>query len=177
MPEKKNIFAIIGSANQGSTNQKLVDNIVGLTAADFNVTVWGDLKTLPHFDPALSNDNPPATVIEFRKAIEMADGVIISAPEYIYSIPSVLKNAIEWCVSTTIFSGKPVGLLTAAAQGQKAHEELQLIMQTVMAHFTDETTLLIQGIKGKINEQGQIVDEQTKVALTKFIEGFKALII
>jgi hypothetical protein len=61
-----------------------------------------------------------------------------------------------------VFSDKPVGLITASAHGAKGHEELQLIMRTVMPKFTDETTLLIQGIKGKINERGEIVDRITK---------------
>ncbi len=87
-----------------------------------------------------------------------------------------MKNAIEWCVSTTVFSDKPIGLITASAHGQKGHEELQLIMKTVMAKFTGETILLIQGIKGKINDQGQITDNKTKDELVKFIDAFKTLL-
>lgn len=45
-----------------------------------------------------------------------------------------------------------------------------------MAKFTDATTLLIQGIKGKINEQGQIFDSETKAALLKFIDAYKAML-
>jgi len=101
--------------------------------------------------------------------------MIICTPEYVFSIPSGLKNAIEWCVSTNIFSAKPTGLITASASGKKGHEELQLIMQTVMARFTAGTTLLIQGIKGKINEQGEITDNKTKDELLQFVEAFMKL--
>ena len=69
---------------------------------------------------------------------------MICTPEYIFSLPSGLKNAIEWCVATTVFSEKPIGVITASADGQKGHEELQMIIKTVMARFTTETTLLIQ---------------------------------
>lgn len=69
-----------------------------------------------------------------------------------------------------------MGLITASASGQKGHEELQLIMKTVMAKFTDETTLLIQGIKGKINKQGEIIDEKTQDDLKNFAQTFKTLV-
>ena len=176
MIEKKKIFVIIGSASRNSANEKLINHLAELTKEFFNLIVFKDLKTLPHFDPELSTDNPPKKIIDFRNNIENAEGIIICTPEYVFSIPSGLKNGIEWCVSTTVFSDKPTGLITASASGQKGHEELQLIMKTVMAKFTDKTTLLIQGIKGKINEQGQITDDKTKESLKDFTDAFKNLL-
>ena len=176
MTAKKNIFAIIGSASANSTNLKLVEQIAILTENEFNLTIYNNLKTLPHFDPELSTDNPPKEIIEFRKSVEEADGIIICTPEYIFSIPSGLKNAIEWCISTTIFSEKPIGLITASASGQKGHEELQLIMKTAMAKFTDKTSLLIQGIKGKFDKQGNLIDNETKNQLENFIDALMKLI-
>jgi chromate reductase len=172
----KKIFVINGSASYNSSNQKLIDNITDLTKDFFSLTVFNDLKMLPHFDPELSIDNTPKTILNFRQNIETADGVLICTPEYVFSIPSGLKNAIEWCVSSTVFSDKPTGLITASASGEKGHEELQLIMKTIMAKFTSDTTLLIQGIKGKINEQGYLTDNKTKDDLIKFINAFKKLI-
>lgn len=176
MNVKKNIFVIIGSASRNSANQKIVDYFATLTKGDFNLTVFNELKTLPHFDPELSVDNPPKQIIELRNAIEKADGILICTPEYVFSIPSGLKNAIEWCVSTTVFSGKPIGLITASANGQKGHDELKLIMKTVMTIFSNDTALLIQGIKGKVNEQGQIIDQKTKDSLMEFTSAFKTLV-
>jgi chromate reductase, NAD(P)H dehydrogenase (quinone) len=176
MSQKKNVFVVIGSASRHSANQKLIDYISSLTSHDWTLSIYSDLKTFPHFDPELSIDNTPASVIEFRQYIESADGVIICTPEYVFSIPSGLKNAIEWCVSTTVFSDKPVGLITASASGVKGHEELQLIMKTIMALFTKETTMLIQGVKGKINEIGEIADKETQVAIKKFIASFKEVL-
>lgn len=177
MDEKKNIFVIIGSASSGSANEKLISIFEDLTKEQFRLTIFKNLKMLPHFDPELSSNNPPNEIIEFRANIEMADGLIICTPEYVFSIPSGLKNAIEWCVATTVFSDKPIGLITASAHGQKGHEELQLIMKTVLAKFTNETTLLIQGVKGKINEHGQIIHAETSERLNKFIAAFKQSLI
>lgn len=176
VPARKKILAIIGSASSHSSNHKLVDIFVEQTQEFFHVSICADLKTLPHFDTELSAGNPPAAIIELRQQIESADGILISTPEYVFSIPSGLKNAIEWCVATTIFTDKPVGIITASANGQKGHEELQLIMKTVMAKFTEATTLLIQGIKGKINAQGEITDPKTKGQLAYFIDHYKDLV-
>ena len=176
MIEKKNILAIIGSASSNSSNLKLVEKIAGLTENEFHLTTYTDLKSLPHFDPELSTDNPPQIIIDFRKTIEKSDGIIICTPEYIFSIPSGLKNAIEWSIATTIFSNKPSGLITASASGQKGHEELELIMKTAMAKFTNETTLLIQGIKGKFDEQGKLNDYETQKRLEEFIQAFINLV-
>lgn len=176
MINKKNILAIIGSASSNSANHKLVEKIRSLASEEFNLAIYNDLKTLPHFDPELSAYNPPQQIITFRKSIEQADGIVICTPEYVFSIPSGLKNAIEWCIATTVFSDKPIGLITASASGQKAHEELQLIMKTAMAKFTDETCLLVQGIKAKFDEQGNLTDDETKKQLNKFVAALKKLI-
>ncbi len=176
MRDKKNIFVINGSASRNSSNEKLIDNFARLTKDIFCLTIFNYLKTLPHFDPELSTDKTPNVILEFRDNIKNADGILICTPEYVFSIPSGLKNAIEWCVSTTVFTDKPIGLITASASGQKGHEELQLIMKTVMTKFTNETTLLIQGVKGKINEQGEITDNKTLEDLTNFIDNYKTQI-
>ncbi len=176
MREKKTIVILVGSASQNSSNQKLVDIFARSVVEDFDLKIYDDLKIFPHFDPELSANNPPEIIAEFRRNIENTDGILISTPEYVFSVPSGLKNALEWCVATTVFSGKPTGIITASAHGLKGHEELQLIMNTLMAKFTDETTLLISGIKGKINEQGELTDAKTKVEFTKFIDAFIASI-
>lgn len=173
MTQKKKIFAINGSASQHSSNERLIDQFVRLTEDYFEVTIFNDLKTLPHFDPERSIDNTPASIIAFRQQVQDADGVLICTPEYVFSIPSGLKNAIEWCVSTTVFSDKPIALITASANGEKGHEELQLIMRTVMASFGSETTLLIRGIKAKISQQGSIIDKNILDELVNLIEAYK----
>ena len=175
MTEKKTIFAINGSASSNSSNLKIIEQIADLTSDEFDLTIFSELKSLPHFDPELSAENPPKQIVDFRQTIDKADAILICTPEYVYSIPSGLKNAIEWCIATTIFTNKPSGLITAAAGGEKGHEELQLIMKTAMAKFTNETTLLIRGIKGKFDLKGNLIDHETKERLKSFIDSLKKL--
>ena len=173
---KKKILIIIGSASKNSSNLRLMENFIALTGDGFECRVMDSLASLPHFDPELAVDHTPKSISTIRALIEDSDGVIICTPEYIFSIPSGLKNLLEWCVSTTVFSDKPIGIITASAQGEKGHEELQLIMRTLMAKFHPENTWLIQGIKGKINAEGEIIDDQIRMALADFINNYDILL-
>lgn len=172
----KHVLAINGSASKNSRNQLLIDFIATRTINSFKLTLFHALKELPHFDPDLSLSDTPKSILDFRKRVEDADGILICSPEYVFSIPSGLKNALEWCVSTTVFQDKPIGIITASASGEKAHAELQLIMETLMAKVTPDTSLLIRGVKTKVSENGAIVDIFTSASLAKFIESFKLLI-
>jgi len=176
MHKKKKILALNGSASGNSSNLALVHHIMGAMGEAYDFFVMDDLTILPHFRTELTDRNIPKQIVEFRNAVSKADGVLICTPEYVFSIPSGLKNAIEWCVSTTVFSKKAVGLITASANGTKGHEELKLIMKTIEASFTDSATLLIQGIKGKIGHEGKVIDGKTKSDINKFIESFIGLI-
>lgn len=176
MSTGRKLFAIIGSASANSANLRLVEFIAREVAAELEVEIFEGLKSLPHFDPELSIENTPVEVLKFRNSISSADAVLICTPEYVFSIPSGLKNAIEWCISTTVFSEKPCGLITASASGQKGHEELQLIMRTAMASFSDETTLLINGVRAKIDKDGMITDSNTALQVNRFITAFLELI-
>lgn len=176
MAKKNKIIGICGSASQNSVNLSIIKIIAKLVKSDFDFEILDDLSELPHFKTELTDTNVPKKIIQLRNKIANADGVIICTPEYIFSIPSGLKNIIEWCVSTTVFSDKPIGLITASSSGIKGHEELKLIMKTVQTHFTDETTLLIQGVKGKVTQEGQILDKKTENDLKTFVQSFKKMI-
>ena len=169
--ERKKIVAISGSTRSHSSSLSILKIIAALGEELFEMQLFEGLSEIPHFNPDFT-DNPPSQVIYFRKEIAEADGLLICTPEYVFSLPGSLKNALEWCVSTTLFSNKPVGLITASASGEKAHEELLLIMKTIQAKFNDETTLLIQGVRGKINENGKIIDDKTLNNIKKFIHSF-----
>lgn len=173
---KRQIVAINGSASRDSSNLAILKIIAELTEMELDMKILDDLSDLPHFQTELTDKNVPEKIMKYRKEIANADGIIICTPEYVFSIPSGLKNMIEWCVSTTVFSDKPIGLITASASGLKGHDELQLIMKTLMAKFTNKTTLLIQGVKGKINEHGQLIDPKTYDDLMSFTNAFNNLV-
>lgn len=155
----KTVFAICGSTRVQSANLSILQHIARLAPVEIEFEIYKDLAALPHFNPDHDKETAPTIIEELRNKIKNADGIIICTPEYVFSLPGALKNAIEWCVSTTIFSEKPVALITASASGVKAHESLQLVMKTIYADVREETQLLVQGAKGKMNADGIITDE------------------
>lgn len=173
MPKPIKIFAITGSTRKNSSNYKILKYISENIKTEFDLEIFEDLDELPHFNPDLDTEKAPERIISFRNKIAQADGIIICTPEYVFSLPGSLKNALEWCVSTTAFSKKKVGLITASASGEMGHEQLILIMKTLEAHFKDENLLLIQGVRGKINEEGKIINNETLAAVHQFISYFE----
>lgn len=170
---KKKILAIVGSASENSSNLKLVQHISNLISDEVEIEIFDQLAQLPHFNSEQSQDNPPALISKIRQAILAADGILISSPEYVFSIPSGLKNLLEWCVATTVFTQKPACLITASASGKMGHEELKFIMKTLDAKISENTCLLISGVKGKLDADGKPLNEDLTVALLDLIRHFE----
>lgn len=82
MEERKRVLAISGSTRKASTNLNLINAIAALTATKFDIQIYQGLALLPHFNPDLDTDNPPASVSDYKKLIREADGVLICTPEY-----------------------------------------------------------------------------------------------
>lgn len=169
---KKKVLAICGSTRTQSANLSIIHYVAELLSNDVVIEIYNDLPNLPHFNPDLDKDTAPKIVEALRNRIKTADGVLICTPEYVFSLPGALKNVIEWCVSTTVFSEKPVALITASASGTKAHESLQLVMKTIYADVREETQLMIQGAKGKVNKEGEITDASTAQQLKQLADAF-----
>ncbi|WJS96893.1 NAD(P)H-dependent oxidoreductase [Flavobacterium johnsoniae] len=173
MSSKIKIIAISGSTRKDSSNFKILQYISSQFRSEFELEIFEDLDKLPHFNPDLDIDNAPKEIVALRNKINDAQGVVICTPEYVFSLPESLKNALEWFVSTTIFSNKKVGLVTASASGDMAHEQLLLIMKTLGADFDSNTQLLIQGVRGKIDSEGKIIDSETAISLQNFVKKFE----
>ena len=165
----KKILAISGSTKSQSSNLALLQFLKEKYRKVFDIEIYSNIDQLPHFNPDLDQEPVPTEVENLRLKIEMADGVIICTPEYVFSLPGSLKNAIEWMVSTTLFSNKPLGLIVAAASGEKAFESLLLIMRTLEADLSDSSNVLIKSIKGKLNEKREVIDSKTLVDLDQLV--------
>lgn len=172
MHHRKKILAISGSTREDSVNGHILQAIREMYSAKAEIIISMGIDTLPHFNPDLDTDTPPPTVISFRNQIQEADGVLICTPEYVYSLPGSFKNAIEWTVSTILFTDKPTALITAASSGQKAHEALILLMGTIGAKIATATSLLIQAPKIKVSREGTITDKNTLQDIQQLMDAF-----
>ena len=173
MPNKKKVLFLLGSTKAHSVNKQIIEYIKHQLEIDFDAEIYKSIDQLPYFNPDIDTDDVPESVSHFRRAIEKADGVIICTPEYVFSLPGILKNAIEWLVSTTIYTNKPTALITASSSGAKAHESLNLVMKTIGAVIGEHSSILISGVKSKMNAQGEIKDANTQRMINELITNFK----
>lgn len=185
------ILVLIGSTKRNSANRKLVTWLTQQTKnvpadAEIRWIVYEEMEDLPYFNPdadkavgdTQGNDlsGLPAAVAGFRKQLAAADALLVCTPEYVFSLPGILKNALEWLVSTTLLTDKPAALITAAASGEKAQEQLLLIMKTLGVRYSDATIVLIKGIQGKLDAAGQVTDTATAKRLQVLLAELIALV-
>ncbi|MES2654641.1 MAG: NADPH-dependent FMN reductase [Bacteroidota bacterium] len=166
---KPNILAIVGSMNADSINARIIHKLKISYGHLINIDVYEDIASLPHFSPHLDTDNAPESVVHLRELLTRADGVLFCTPEYIFSLPSIVKNIFEWMVSTVIFTDKPSAFIIAASSGDKAFEQMQLMLTTVGAKMSLDSNVLIKGVKSKTTIDGDITDIETKTAIDKLI--------
>ncbi len=169
---RKKILAISGSTRSNSTTETLLNVIAKLSKENLEIHIYSKIAELPHFNPDLDTEEAPQIITEFRELVKASDGVIICTPEYVFSLPGTLKNALEWTVSTTVFSDKPVGLIVASLGGEKAYESLILIMETLGAKIPNDAKLLIQGSRSKVSQEGKITDSDTLQKIHQLINTF-----
>jgi NAD(P)H-dependent FMN reductase len=172
---KQKVLAISGSIRKNSSNEKILKAIAMLYQDTLEIEIFTKIDELPHFDPDSSVESPPSTVKDFLELIAQADGVLICTPEYVFSLPGTLKNALEWTVSSTVFSYKPCAFIVASGLGEKTFESLGIIMRTLIQEPVPVTsTLLIQGARNKVNDMGKFADSKTEAEISAVMHSFIA---
>jgi len=95
-PERLNILGICGSLRAASLNRGLLRAAIELAPPDMSITTYDDLALIPPYNGDHDGDQIPAVVSALNTAIQAADGILFVTPEYNYSVPGQLKNAIDW---------------------------------------------------------------------------------
>lgn len=134
-------LAISGSARRLSTNTHLLHAISRVAPAGIDIRVFDRIGELPVFSSDLEGENTPQRVLEFMGAIDESDGLIISSPEYVRTLPGGLKNAIDWLVSGDTLIGKPVVLMHASLRGDDMLATLRMVLSTVTQNFNADIFL------------------------------------
>ncbi|MDB5107014.1 MAG: azr 1 [Fibrobacteres bacterium] len=155
------ILGISGSLRECSSNTTLLKILRDLPFPEVEFGIYPDLGRLPFFSPELDDGDTPGIVTEFRARLANAEGILISTPEYAFGMPGVLKNALDWTVSSGEFTGKPVAAISASPTyggGDKAHASLLLVLSALSARVAVKGSFPIPAIYGKISKTGEIVD-------------------
>lgn len=132
------ILAVCGSLQAASRNLDLLRTAAATAPAGVEVALFDGLGHLPFFNPDHEADPPPA-VRRWRAALGAADAVLIACPEYAFSLPGVLKNAIDWVVGSGELERKIVGVTAATHHPERGrrglaalHEPLTALSATVV---------------------------------------------
>jgi NAD(P)H-dependent FMN reductase len=137
------ILAISGSLRVQSTNTSLLRAAQLVAPVPLDVVLYGEMETLPAFNPDLDIDPGPEAVLRFRAELRDSSAVVFSTPEYAHGIPGSLKNALDWVVGSGELSGKPVALMNASARGEYAQAALREVLKTMDARLVSEAEITL----------------------------------
>lgn len=126
------LLAVCGSLQARSRNLDLLRLAADAAPPGVEVTIFDGLGDLPHFNPDLDAD-PPAAVVRWRQALSAADGVLIACPEYAFSLPGVLKNAIDWVVGSGELERRVVAITAATAGPDRGRRGLAALREPLTA--------------------------------------------
>lgn len=170
----KKITAISGSIKERSVNTYVLEALKQIAADRFQVELYKNIDLLPFFNPDLDKPTSPvmATVADFRAVLKASDVVIISTPEYAHGVPGVLKNALDWIVSSGELVDKPVFTISASPMvtaGQMAHESLRATLKMISARLSDTSRLSIPFINQCFNQDGILIDDELRQKLASLL--------
>jgi chromate reductase, NAD(P)H dehydrogenase (quinone) len=162
------VISICGSLRKGSYNRMVMNLLPGYAPEGMKITEAPPFAEFPLYDADMQNASGfPGPVQKLAEAVRAADGVIFVTPEYNFSIPGGLKNAIDWVsrVPNQPFAGKPVALQSAAngiLGGGRMQYDLRRCMIFLDALTLNKPEIFIGNVSQRIDDKtGQIKDEQT----------------
>ena len=159
------ILAISGSLRAASGNTRLIEALALVASPDTEVVVWRGVGDLPHFNPDLDGDTPPAGVLELRRQIGLCDGLVICSPEYAHGVAGTMKNALDWLVASLEFAGTPVALINASPSSEFAQSQMRETLTVMSGAVVDAAcvTIPLQGGKMTAAEVASNPDMTTKL--------------
>jgi chromate reductase len=169
------IAVIVGSNRRDSINRKLAYALVRLGAGKFDAHLTR-IDDLPMYNQD-NEANPAAEVVRFKDEIAAADGVLIVTPEHNRSIPTVLKNAVDWGArpwGKNNWAGKPIfiaGTSPGALGAALAQAHLRQVLGALGA-FVFGGEVYVTFRQGLIDDHGNVTDESTKKFLQDFVDRF-----
>jgi chromate reductase, NAD(P)H dehydrogenase (quinone) len=173
----KKILAISGSLRSTSSNTNILRALVGL-APEHTIEIYEGIGNLPHFNPEIDDERELISVQNWRNHLQAADAVIFCTPEYAHGVPGVLKNALDWIVSSGEFMHKPTAVISASPSpdgGEKANASLVQTLKMMMAEINNRSILCIPAVSAKLNKNGDVIDLETTNLLQSLLDHLQNL--
>jgi chromate reductase len=175
------VISICGSLRKGSFNAALQCMLPELAPAGMSIESLPGVGEMPLYNADVQAEGFPKPVIDMADAIRKADGLIFCSPEYNYSIPGVLKNAIDWLsrLKDQPFAGKPVLLQSASAGalgGARVQYHLRQVMVFVDALVFNRPEVFVGAAQTKFDADLKLTDQPTRDIIKQQLEGFEKFI-
>jgi chromate reductase len=178
MEDVLKILGFAGSLRKGSYNGSLLRAAQGLVPIGAELEIF-DLDGIPLFNQDLE-DQPTEKVKAFKAKIRAADAVLIVTPEYNYSIPGVLKNAID-CASRpygdNAFEHKPVAIMGASIGmmgSARAQYHLRQSFVFLSCFALNQPEVMVPFVHDKVDKDGNVTDEKTLSKIRELLENLVA---
>lgn len=168
------ILGIAGSLRQQSYNRAALRAAQQLVPEGATLEVF-DIAGLPGFSQD-DEAQPPEKVVELKKKIRAADAVLFVTPEYNYSIPGVLKNAIDWAsrpYGDSAWNGKPVAVMGASSgmlgsARAQYHLRQSFVFLNMMA--VNQPEVLLANAAKRFDEEGNLTDDTARKLISQLLE-------
>lgn len=182
MDERLNILGFAGSLRKGSYNRATLRIAVQLAPDNMEIEVF-ELDDIPLYNGDVEARGFPGPVQEFKDKISEADALLIVTPEYNYSIPGVLKNAIDWASrppDETPLEGKPVAIMGASTSGfgtVRSQLHLRQVCLALSMPVLTKPEVYIARAREKFDASGNLTDERTVKIIQKLLSDFSQWVI
>ena len=169
------ILGIAGSLRRGSYNRAALRAATQLVPEDATLDIF-ELDGLPGFSQDVEQ-TPPATVVELKQRIRRADAILIVTPEYNYSVPGVLKNAIDWAsrpYGDSAWNGKPAAIMGASVGTigtARAQYHLRQVFVFLNMFPLNQPEVMIGNAAERFDKEGNLTDETTKNFIRQLLQN------
>lgn len=173
------ILGICGSLRKASFNRAALNAAGKLLPSGASLEAF-ELDVIPVFNQD-NEQTPPPRVVEFKDKIRASDAILFVTPEYNFSIPGVLKNAIDWASrpsGQSAWKGKPVAIMGASAGAlgtARAQYHLRQCFVFLDMPAVNQPEVLIGGAAQKFDAQGQLTDQVAKDLIAKLLVNLVGL--
>jgi chromate reductase len=171
------VLGISGSIRKDSLNTAALRAAIDLAPADVEIEI-ADIADLPLYNEDVREQGYPPSVQRLRDQVHTVDAILFATPEYNYSIPGVLKNAIDWVSRPPVqpFAGKPaaiMGVSPGAIGTARAQYHLRQIGVFLDLHFLNKPEVMIGSAGSRFDATGNLTDEVTREHVQKLVVALR----
>ncbi len=174
MVNKIKILGFVGSLRKGSFNRALMNAALEVVPEYAEIEVF-EIGDIPLFNQDLEN-NPPQVVLDFKAKIRAADALLIATPEYNYSIPGVLKNALDTASrppTDKVFNNKPVAIMSASTGrfgGARGQYHLRQVFVLLNMHPINSPEVMLSQAAQWVDENGKLTNPDTRKLIRQLLD-------